>query len=49
MTPTPAPPSHHWNRLVVVGAIGGLLAFLLAGASFLRGGTIHAEAKPRRR
>jgi hypothetical protein len=31
---------------VVVGAIGGLLAFLLAGASFLRGGTIHAEAKP---
>jgi serine/threonine protein kinase len=45
VTPTPAP-SHHWNRLVVVGAIGGLLAFLLAGASFLRGGTIHAEAKP---
>ncbi len=44
-TPTPAQPSHHWNRLVVVGAIGGLLAFLLAGASFLRGGTIHAEAK----
>jgi serine/threonine-protein kinase len=43
-TPTQAP-SHHWNRLVVVGAIGGLLAFLLAGASFLRGGTIHAEGK----
>ena len=45
VTPTPAQPSRHWNRLVVVGAIGGLLAFLLAGASFLRGGTIHAEAK----
>jgi serine/threonine-protein kinase len=44
VTPIPAP-SHHWNRLVIVGAIGGLLAFLLAGASFLRGGTIHAEAK----
>jgi serine/threonine protein kinase len=37
-------PSHHWNRLVIVGAIGGLLAFLLAGATFLRGSTIHAEA-----
>ena len=45
VTPTSAP-SHHWNRLVVVGAVGGLLAFLLAGASFLRGGTIHAESKP---
>jgi serine/threonine-protein kinase len=45
LTPTPLP-SHHWNRLVIVGAIGGLLAFLLAGASFLRGGTIHAEDKP---
>ena len=46
VTPTSSPPSHHWNRLFVVGAIGGLLAFLLAGASFLRGGTIHAEGKP---
>jgi len=43
-TPTPTA-AHHWNRLVIVGAIGGLLAFLLAGASFLRGGTTHAEEK----
>ena len=46
MTMTPLPhPGHHqrWNRLVVAGAITGVLAFLLAGASLLRTGTTHAE------
>jgi hypothetical protein len=35
----------HWNRLVVAGALAGALALLLAGISFLRGGTTHAEGR----
>ncbi|HET6149781.1 MAG TPA: protein kinase [Polyangia bacterium] len=38
-------PSRHWNRLVVAGAIGGLLAFLLAGATFLRGGSPRTQGR----
>jgi serine/threonine protein kinase len=38
-------PSSRWNRLVVAGAIAGVLAFLLAGASLLRGGTTQAEGR----
>ncbi len=44
MTPTPmgAP---RWNRLVVVGAVAGVLAFLLAGASLLRGNAAPGGAR----
>jgi hypothetical protein len=44
MTQTPAG-APRWNRLVVVGAIAGVLAFLLAGASLLRGSAPHVGAR----
>jgi serine/threonine-protein kinase len=38
----------HWNRLVIAGALAGVLAFLLAGVTLLRGSTPRAEGQAQR-